>query len=72
MPQGGAMKPLRLDVLSLATFIAVAALPTNAFGQSQYSLEDWLSVQRVRSFVVSPDGEDFFYTSGPAPRSPSG
>lgn len=61
------MKLLRLDVTSLATFLAIAAMPTHAFAQSQYSLDDWLTVQRVRSFVISPDGGDFYYTSGPAP-----
>lgn len=51
-------------LVSLSVGFGLAASPT--LGQTVYSLDDWLSVQRVRSFVASPDGRQFYYTSGPA------
>lgn len=49
-----------------ATAIAIAALSTAPAGQQRrapYTLDDWMTVASVGSFVWSPDGQTIYYTT---------
>ena len=43
--------------------LACLALSPSATAQQTYSLDDWMTVSSVGSFVWSPDGTHFIYTS---------
>lgn len=55
---------LARSLVFLATLVALAADVASA---QRYDIEDWLTVSAVSSYVWSPDGERFYYTSNAAP-----
>src|SRR5690606_41867495 len=47
--------------------VASLVLPRSAAAQTVHSLDDWMTVSRVASFVWAPDGRSIYFTSNAAP-----
>jgi dipeptidyl aminopeptidase/acylaminoacyl peptidase len=61
----------RVPCAAIAAVITLAAPPASVTGQ-EYTVDDWMTVTAVGSFVWAPDGGDLYFTSDAAPNGTDG